>query len=80
MATADCGLSKMQFEFVVQDSETQELLNIKSTFDVFKNDFSEVMQNRKEKIALAKSILKKKIEVRNIEDDTTVLEILSIEN
>ena len=80
MATTDCGLSKMQLEFVVQDSETQELLNIKSTFDAFKNDFSEVMQNRKEKIALSKSIFKKKIEVRNIEDDTRILEILPIEN
>ena len=60
MATTDCGLSKMPIEFVVQDSETQELLDLKSIFDIFLNDFSEVIQNSKEKIALAKSILKKK--------------------
>ena len=32
-------------------------------FDVFKNGFNKAIQNSKEKIAFAKSILKKKIEV-----------------
>ena len=45
MTTTDCCLSTMQIEFVVQDSETKELLDLKSTFDVFKNGFSEAMQN-----------------------------------
>ena len=80
MTTTDCCLSKMQIEFVVQDSETQELLDLKSTFNVFKNGFSEAMQNSKDKIALAKSILKKKIEVQYTESDMRVLEILPIEN
>ena len=50
----------MQIEFDVKDSETQELLDRTSTFDVFKNGFSEAMQNNKDKIALAKRILNKK--------------------
>ena len=70
----------MQIEFVVQDSKSQELLNLKSTFDVFKNGFTEAMQNSKDKIALVKSILKKKIEVQYIESYMRVLEILPIEN
>ena len=57
MKITDCCLSKV--EFVVQNSETQELLDLKSTFDAFKNGFSEAMQNVKDKIALAKSFLKK---------------------
>ena len=39
MTTTDCCLSKMQIEFVVQGSETQELLDLKSIFDVIKNGF-----------------------------------------
>lgn len=46
--------------FVVKDGETKELFDLKSTSDVFKNDFSEAIQNSKDKIALAKSTLKKK--------------------
>ena len=80
MTTTACCLNKMQIEFVVQDSKSQELLNLKSTFDVFKNGFTEAMQNSKDKIALAKSILKKKIEVQYIESYMRVLEILPIEN
>ena len=80
MTTTACCLNKMQIEFVVQDSKLQELLNLKSTFDVFKNGFTEAMQNSKDKIALAKSILKKKIEVQYIESYMRVLEILPIEN
>ena len=69
MTTTNCCHSKMKIEFVVQDSETQELLDLKSTFDVFKNGLSKAAQNRKDKIALAKSILKKKMEVQYIESD-----------
>ena len=60
MKTTDCSFSKMQIEFDVKDSETQELLDRTSTFDVLKNGFSEAMQNNKDKIALAKRILNKK--------------------
>ena len=70
----------MQIDFVVQDNKTHELLNLKSTFDVFKNGSTEAMQNSKDKIALAKSILKKKNEVQYIESYMRVLEILPIEN
>ena len=80
MATTDCGLSKMPIEFVAQDSETQELLDLKSIFDVFENDFSEVIQNSKEKIALAKSILKKKIKLQYVASNMRLLEILPNEN
>ena len=79
VTTTDCCLSKIQVEFVVQDNETQELLDLKSIFDVFKNGFREVIQN-KDKMALAKSLLKKKIEVQYIESDIRILEILKIEN
>ena len=80
MTTNNCCLSKMQIELVVQDSGTKELLDLKSSFDVFKNGFSKAMQNSKDKITLAKIILKKKIEVQYIEKDMTVLEVLPIEN
>ena len=63
MTTIDCCSSKIKIEFVVQDSETEELIDLKSTFDVSRNGFSEAMQNIKDKIALANCILKKKIEV-----------------
>ena len=59
----------MQTEFVLKDRETQELLDLKSILDVFKNGFSQAMQNSKCKIALAKSVLKKKIKVQYIESD-----------
>ena len=51
---------KCKLTFVVKDGETKELFDLKSTSDVFKNDFSEAIQNSKDKIALAKSNLKKK--------------------
>ena len=35
----------MQIDFIDQDSETKELLDLKSTFNVFKNGFSEAMHN-----------------------------------
>ena len=70
----------MQTEFVDQDSETQELLERKSTFDIFKNGFRKAMQNSKDKISLAKSISKKKIYVQHTESDIRVLKILPIEN
>ena len=70
----------MPIEFVAQDSETQELLDLKSIFDVFENDFSEVIQNSKEKIALAKSILKKKIKLQYVASNMRLLEILPNEN
>ena len=78
MATTDYCLSRMQIEFVVKDRETQELFNLKSTFDVFKNGFRKAMQNSKDKIALSKSILKKKIEVQYIESDMRILEVLQL--
>ena len=43
MTTTNCCLCKMQIEFLVQDSETQQLLNLKSKFDVFKNGFRKAM-------------------------------------
>ena len=43
MTTTNCCLSKMQIEFLAQDSETQQLLNLKSKFDIFKNGFSKAM-------------------------------------
>ena len=70
----------MQTEFVDQDSETQKLLERKSTFDIFKNGFRKAMQNSKDKISLAKSISKKKIYVQHTESDIRVLKILPIEN
>ena len=63
MTTIDWCSSKIKIEFVVQDSETEELIDLKSTFDVSRNGFSEAMQNIKDKIALSNCILKKKIEV-----------------
>ena len=43
MTTTNCCLSKMQIEFLAQDRETQQLLNLKSKFDIFKNGFSKAM-------------------------------------
>lgn len=64
MTITDCCLSKIQMsEFAVQDSKTQVLLDLKSMFHVFKNGFNKAMQNSKENLAFAKTILKKKIEV-----------------
>ena len=37
MTTTDCCISKMQIRLVVQYSKTQELIDLPSIFDVFKN-------------------------------------------
>ena len=66
MTTTDCCISKMQIRLVVQYSKTQELIDLPSIFDVFKNHFSETTQSN-DKITLVRSI--KKIEVQHMESD-----------
>ena len=64
MTTTDCCNSKMQIRLVVQYSKTQELIDLPSIFDVFKNHFSETTQSN-DKITLVRCI--KKIEVQHME-------------
>ena len=44
MTTSDCCSNRIKSEFVVQSREKQELLDLKSSFDVFKNGFNKAME------------------------------------
>lgn len=43
MTTSDCCFNRIKSEFAVQNSKEQELLDLKTLFDVFKNGFKEAM-------------------------------------
>ena len=44
MTTSDCCSNKIKSEFVVQNTEKQELIDLKASFDVFKNGFNETIE------------------------------------